>query len=622
MPEILVSEVNRPLEQASRLLYGGALLLLALAADPLWAAGTETFGDIIVAIRNDPSGNSSHGYTEYVVVVSNKSADRSHRVELTIPRDSYSRGGGDAIRSIAREIEIGPGLTESVSLWQPDRPAVNGQGLGVRIDGRLADRPVNLTVASGSGNHGGYHYPGGFSRSGPMVSMKGGPGSIGSLILISSGAKKNLDPKGRVQAVYSDYPLKEWSNRNWLGYTRYDGIVVNREEWESLAGGGADAQAVRTVLCQYTEAGGVLVVLGQGALSIPAAWKRHKTQKEGATVYSALFGQCIHADPPNSSQFDEDTRLWNPLSISWAETSRPFQNRSVKQANDSLAIVDDIGVPVRGLFVLMILFAVVIGPLNIWLLTRWKRRIWLLWTVPAISLVTCMAVFAYMIVAEGWQGRAVVTAFTVLDEKEQRATTLGRTAYYSPLTPGSGLHFPLATEITLLGVGDYNASGSECSLDWTRDQHLRSGWVSARVPAHFQIRKSEPRRERVTFDRKGQTITNGLGVDIKTFWLMDEAGRVFSAAEVGAGQQAALQPAKLPPLSGPREAAPRDPSLRPLFLEGEWAHLTGKVAKSPQLALVPGSYLAIVESSPFLEQGLEGAHRRATDSAVLGLMAE
>ena len=43
--------------------------------------------------------------------------------------------------------------------------------------------------------------------------------------------------------------------------------------------------------------------------------------------------------------------------------------------------------PVRGLFVLVLLFALGIGPVNLWLLSKYKRRIWLWWNVPAISLL-------------------------------------------------------------------------------------------------------------------------------------------------------------------------------------------------------------------------------------------
>ena len=39
------------------------------------------------------------------------------------------------------------------------------------------------------------------------------------------------------------------------------------------------------------------------------------------------------------------------------------------------------------LFTFVLIFALVIGPVNIYFLTRTRRRIWLLWTVPACSLI-------------------------------------------------------------------------------------------------------------------------------------------------------------------------------------------------------------------------------------------
>ena len=64
-------------------------------------------------------------------------------------------------------------------------------------------------------------------------------------------------------------------------------------------------------------------------------------------------------------------------------------------------LVAETTVPVRGLFVLVLLFGVGIGPANLWLLSRYKRRIWLWWNVPAISLLTCLVVFGYSLASEG-----------------------------------------------------------------------------------------------------------------------------------------------------------------------------------------------------------------------------
>ena len=43
----------------------------------------------------------------------------------------------------------------------------------------------------------------------------------------------------------------------------------------------------------------------------------------------------------------------------------------------------------------------VIGPVNLIYLNRIKRRTWMLWTIPAISVATTLLVFAYSLLREG-----------------------------------------------------------------------------------------------------------------------------------------------------------------------------------------------------------------------------
>ena len=65
-------------------------------------------------------------------------------------------------------------------------------------------------------------------------------------------------------------------------------------------------------------------------------------------------------------------------------------------------------------------------------------------------------------------------------------------------------------------------------MDWTNDQYFGSGWVKARVPAYFQIRKNEDRRERLTVQKNDDgalAVTNALGADIRRLCLADASGR-------------------------------------------------------------------------------------------------
>ncbi|MEJ0091569.1 MAG: hypothetical protein WDM80_17710 [Limisphaerales bacterium] len=98
-------------------------------------------------------------------------------------------------------------------------------------------------------------------------------------------------------------------------------------------------------------------------------------------------------------------------------------------------------IPVRGIVIIMLAFVIIIGPVNIILLNRRKRRTWMLWTIPAISVVTTLIVFAYSLLREGITPDTRISGLTMLDQPNHVASTIGVTAFYCPLTPGGGLRF-------------------------------------------------------------------------------------------------------------------------------------------------------------------------------------
>jgi hypothetical protein len=374
---------------------------------------------------------------------------------------------------------------------------------------------------------------------------------------------------------------------------------------------------VRTALWQYVETGGVLLIVGPGNPRLPVSWARFENE-QGFTEYRAGFGLCLVTANRDYAQWGE---RWRVLDQAWSQTAMPWQaQRSLTDLNADFAVIDDIGVPVRGLFVLMIAFSLAIGPVNLMLLKRRKKRIWMLWTVPAISLVTCVLVFGYMIVAEGWQGRARVQAFTILDENERRATTLGRMALYTPLTPGDGLHFKPDTEVTTLSAPAQTGSGSSCTVDWTNDQHLARGWVTARIPAQYALRKSEVARQRMTISRSadGNLIAvNGLGTDVASLVYADEKGQVYQAGPIAAGQQGTLTP------TDKRLPAERTTPRSKMYAQNNWTGSMDMATRNPEGLLSPRTYLAQIDSVPFLEgEGLRGARLRAASSLVLGILRE
>ncbi len=125
--------------------------VLALSA----SAQTGTFSDIVVNVKSEPKGSSTHGYAEYVFVVTNRS-DRAHTVTLALPHDMSRGHQDDYIRSLSRTVQVDARGTVQVPLLQPDYPSMGGEGLKVIVDGREEKDGVRVAMAQG-GRQGAYH---------------------------------------------------------------------------------------------------------------------------------------------------------------------------------------------------------------------------------------------------------------------------------------------------------------------------------------------------------------------------------------------------------------------------------------------------------------------------------
>jgi hypothetical protein len=398
-----------------------------------------------------------------------------------------------------------------------------------------------------------------------------------------------------------------WSG-DWLAYSRYDGIVITAADLKEVPA------EVRTALWQYVETGGALLVLGKSDLSGLSAVRADEDSKDGWMNVRAGLGRCRVSPDANYAKWD--ARHFEMLAKDWNDIAAAWQGRGdLSSANQQFPVIDDFGIPIRGLFVLMFLFTLAIGPINLLVLTYKKRRLWMLWTTPAISLFTCLAVFGYMLISEGWQGRLHTDTLTLLDETTHRATTVGQTGVYSPLTPGDGLHFDYQTEVTSL---QYHPEGRgamrSCTIDLSRDQHFATGWVEARVPALFKIRKSEQRRERVALQRERDgrwSMVNGLSAAIRRFWYADDKGQIHTGEDIAAGARTLLNPTeKETPVVGLSLGGP---------LSGtSWLNSMRMLTDKPQEYLRPGNYLAEVDESPFLDDPLRQAKNRKVHALIVG----
>jgi hypothetical protein len=648
----------------SKMLPVAAMLGLGIAMffpGAVWAV-VERFGGVEISVQPLPSKDNRfggaygtrHGYVELRVLLRNLTSDE-RVVHLSYPtvRERWVSSGVVVMRSV----RIAGGQAAAVSLYQPPQEVAN-ETLDMQVDGVAEGRSFPVSSLHG------WYDPSNANRSAVLLSRSVPqefwdlarakassspsaaaapapivpPGSAHitrAMVAASAPSTPAADP---LALLRSELPVSQWS-ASWLGYSCFDAVVLTAKDAEEMPA------AVQLALRRYMECGGTVLVHGK---DVPAIFSEGRVD-DGKGGYAVGFGRLLTgsdsktvADPKSSLLQSLSKRLGGGSAVKkgWEATYDSLSNPPThvycpteRPSNLYELLVAEATVPVRGLFVLVLLFGIGIGPANLWLLSRYKRRIWLWWNVPAISLLTCLLVFAYSLLSEGISGQGKTASMTLLDERFHRASTIGYISYYCPLTPSTGPQFGVDTDVTRLEdktepwrryMGGRTSDLRQ--IDWTKNQYLLSGWVTARVPTYFQFRKNEDRRERLSVEKKSDgtlKVVNALGADIQHLYWADASGRIFEGYDIPAGAEQTLAVLSV---KGKPQVASNSAGARQAFLRGafctEWVGEFNNVMKgtrSPSALLSPGCYLAYLDKSPFVESPLPSVDSEHSAAIVYGI---
>ena len=202
------------------------------------------------------------------------------------------------------------------------------------------------------------------------------------------------------------------------------------------------------------------------------------------------------------------------------------------------------GVPVVMFLVLITIFAVVIGPLNYFVLARRKQLHLLLLTIPALALFTSFLLFGYTIVAHGFSVKARCRSLTFIDQAAQSAVTLSRLSLYAGQAPSAGMQFSRDTAV--YPIWPENEQFESGQVDWTNSQNLTSGWLRSRTRTQFLTvgHRTERGRLEVTSPSPDKlTVANGFEWGFEPLVIVNEQGRLFVSKSVPAGTSIDLQAA-------------------------------------------------------------------------------
>ena len=217
----------------------------------------------------------------------------------------------------------------------------------------------------------------------------------------------------------------------WTHLTAANLVVVD------AAAPGLDDSAVQGLLLRYARAGGVLWIRGASALPAGplAEAVRSKETSKGVRSGPLDFGRWIATD---ASLEDDDVRrvvhewLGAPTSVNVNDLPGALPGElSTEDAIPGIGRVD-----VRLYFVILVAFAILVGPVAYLLLKRRRRLVAMLWVVPVTGTAFAAAILGYGLLSEGLATRGVASSISFLDQRTHEATCVASRTLYAAFAPG------------------------------------------------------------------------------------------------------------------------------------------------------------------------------------------
>jgi hypothetical protein len=579
-----------------------ALLLCLCSAMPAWAAGeyrvVETEG-LKIIVDSEWAPRSAPGYLPVRFDITNLTETRV--IEIVGQGSRFfvgRRGGGGRPGSIEilQSVRLARGDRVRFTLPLPVMADSENVQFQIREDGRTLERlnyvgfqsransadASALIVAEPSS---------GFAATAASwrrvitgrtgVTMRGGPGSV---------------PTPHLDFVLEPARLPA----NWLGYTSLRAVLIGAKEWDQLTGN------QRSALLTWAACGGDLMVV-DGNFDTVFPIVPGAAMSPGFSVRAYFFGR-IHV--PTSASIS-NAGLASVLAdaakvqdLNWGlPANRTPDWGAIKARGFRLPIPGVAGIPARAYLSILVVFAIIIGPINYWFLRRRRQQVLLVLTTPLISALFIVLLAGYVMAGEGLGVRGRAVTFTMLDQaRRQSATRTSASLYAAGMTPGGGLRF--ARDVAVFAIGpEGSGSRDRYTLDLTEAQRFSSGVIQARSPANIEQIAFRPARERVTFTPEGSGWSAMNGLDATITALVYRRGNTaytltgpLAAGGKGVltldkGAAAALVPGELP-------------------LSSRFSHL---FAHQPD-----GSYLAILDRSPFWDPGVSTIDERGSFHLVIG----
>jgi hypothetical protein len=338
--------------------------------------------------------------------------------------------------------------------------------------------------------------------------------------------RTHLDTKRKIALVGSEVDLSVMGE-DWRALLGVSGFFVSVEEFRAMPPG--QRRAVRTWVAQ----GGRVILCGDGDV---AEWG---SAGEAGGVHGLGHVQRLPWDGSSELPLEQTADVVQDLKDSLGDR--------LKDSSPVWLFTSKLGEPSRNLAFLSIfitLFAIVVGPLNLFWFAGSGRRHRLFWTTPLISVGASLLLGLVIVVQDGFGGSGVRTTLRLLFPEEKQVLVMQEQASRTGVLLSRGfpsgaadLFLSPLTVPAFLGPRQSGRNYQETARGYGGD------WFTSRAVQGQFAEAFAPSRETVELVgvREGRPVVrSSVPVTLTDFYYIDDQGGRWTSPEVPTGEDVPL----------------------------------------------------------------------------------
>ncbi len=484
------------------------VFLSPTAVQAAWRSTLPTDDGLAITVRSPFDEIPPVGYLPLEVTISNDS-DSPLTYEI-VATTTFGYGTDETIASTNEKVTVPPSQRFAIPLLVPVVPKSTNTG---------ADRRCAVTVIGPGIENPLVNFP---STTSSLNNRTSFTALSADLALRSWGplkeqAEKDGHPLVGTQFEPNDLPT------SWLGLSGLATLWITASELDTLA------PAQRTALDDWIRQGGHLFLITKknstrSAAEFPAPGIGTVTLRtwDGRELPTAATLADLRAEPrPTDRLLSEDyVRGWKLADLAGR-----------------------LRLPVLLLVAFIVLFAVTVGPLNLFVFARTGRRQRLFWTTPLISIVASLllGVIIWLQDGSGGDGQRTVLGVLLPDTNQllirqeqvsrsglllDRDFTLTEDALVAPIS--------LTGDPTLETARRFEQTGKNLSGQWFNSRSVQAQYLQTIVPTRARIELVN------TADDGTPTLLSSVPFTLEEILYLDDSGQTWHGTSLRTGETIAL----------------------------------------------------------------------------------